>query len=89
VYAKPVFLIPACNFGPAYGECRLLNTYPRPVNCEFIVHGQTRLGSHINGFQYIMLYQGMFAWYNVQANNPYIDPIIFLTANANCNTFGR
>ena len=87
--ARPVFLVPTCNWGPAYGECRLWNTSRMVVGCELITQGQTRMGSYINLPRYDVLYQGMTMWTSVNANNPYIDPIVFMSATAICNTMGR
>ena len=87
--AEYVFLFPSCRFNQAYGECRLWNTSGKEVACNFNTRGQTMSGSTIYLPQYVFLYQGMFASASVRANNPALDPITFLTANANCNTFGR
>ena len=87
--ARPVFLIPTCNWGPAYGECRLWNTSGEVVGCELLTFGQTRSGASINLPRYDVLYQGMTSWTSIRANNPYIDPIVFMSATAICSTLGR
>jgi hypothetical protein len=84
--AEPVFLYPFCNYGPASGECTLNNTSGKNVTCNIQAQGQTRNGSMLSGFQYVMLYPGMFAWVRVNAYNPVNDPIVYLSATAFCNT---
>lgn len=85
-FAEPVFLFPTCNYYPEYGECRLWNTSGKEVTCNFNMTSSTRMGSSINGYQYVVLYQGMIAYQYARANNPRLDPIVYLNANAFCNT---
>lgn len=84
--ASPVILYPYCYSNPSMGECSLSNTTGRPISCNFQVRGQTRNGSMPYAYQYVILYPGMYAWGRVFSNNPAIDPIIYTSATAFCNT---
>jgi hypothetical protein len=86
VSAAPVFLYPNCHNNPAFGECTLVNTTGKIVTCSIQAHGQTLRGARINGFEYVTLYQGMYAWIRVFAYNPNVDPLVYVRADAFCNT---
>jgi predicted lipase len=83
LFAESVFLFPNCN--TYNGECTLVNTSGKDVNCTIQVRGQTKSGRHVSAFEYKTLYQGMFAWVRVNAYD-INDPITYLQANASCNT---
>jgi len=85
-WSAPVFLFPTCNWSPAGGECTLINTSGQDVTCNIHANAQTRRGSYITAYDYRVLYQGMFAWVRVYANDPQQDPIVYMSANAFCNT---
>lgn len=85
VQAEPVFLWPSCTYGPTSGECTLWNTSGKDISCNIRATAQTKNGSYINAYDYRVLYQGMFAWVRVYANDSN-DPIVHLSANAFCNT---
>ena len=83
--AQSVFLVPNCFTNPAVGECSVVNTTNRIVTCRLQAHGQTMHGAYLNAFEYVTLYQGMYAWVRVYANNPSIDPLVVVRADAFCN----
>ena len=85
VSAQPVFIIPNCYTGPAVGECTVVNTTGKVVTCSLQAHGQTMHGGMLNAFQYVTLYQGMYAWVRVYASNPNQDPLVSVRADAFCN----
>ncbi|MBC7538613.1 MAG: hypothetical protein H7281_07320 [Bacteriovorax sp.] len=84
--ARPVFLFPNCYNGPAVGECSLVNNTGDVVTCNIEARGQTRRGAMMTAFEYATLYQGMYAWVRMYATNPNVDPLVYVTANAFCNT---
>ena len=85
-YAAPVFIYPICYNGPAVGECHLVNNTGKVIACNIQARGQTVHGIMINAFEYATLYQGMFASVTVYANNPMLDPLVYVRADAFCNT---
>lgn len=86
VSAYPVFLFPSCFNGPSMGECHLINTSREIVNCSIQAQGQTMRGGLVTAFENVTLYQGMYAWIRVYAYNPGFDPLVFMRADAFCNT---
>jgi hypothetical protein len=83
--AGPVFLYPTCSYGPAGGECTLFNSSGKDISCNIHARAQTQRGSYITAYDYRILYQGQFAWVRVYANNPQMDPIVYINATAFCN----
>jgi hypothetical protein len=81
-----VFLYPNCYWNPASGQCTLTNYSGQDVVCHFTVRARSLRGYQFNGYQYRVLYRGMSAWAYVYANNPSVDPIVHMTATAQCNT---
>lgn len=84
ISAQSVFLQPQCRYNSAEAECRLWNTSGRQVTCDMHIRIQTRNGLY-NDYRHMYLFQGQMSYYNVRANNPQIDPITYITANAFCN----
>lgn len=86
VQAETVFVFPRCSYSASNGECTIHNNSGKDITCTIRATARTRKGSFLNTYDYRVLYQGMFAWVRVYANNPTVDPIISLQAHANCNT---
>ena len=77
------------NCNVAYGvggSCQVFNQLPRPIQCYISARGQTRFGAWINLNGQGIIYPGHQAYVTVNANNPNIDPLLFVQANANCIT---
>lgn len=66
------------------GSCQVYNQFPRPIQCKIAAQGQTQSGAWVNLFGQGMIYPGQTAWVNVNANNPNIDPLLYVQARANC-----
>lgn len=74
-----------CNFNQAHGECSVYNDTPNTISCRINIFGQVRSGATFNGFEFATLYPGQYAYAYVNANNPYIDPLVIVRGNATCN----
>ena len=68
------------------GACQVVNQLPAPIQCNISAQGQTQSGAWANLFGQGTVYPGQSAIVYVNANNPYIDPLIFIQAQANCST---
>ncbi|MDO9183986.1 MAG: hypothetical protein Q7U04_16345 [Bacteriovorax sp.] len=84
--AAPVFVYPTCNYGSYSGECTIYNTSGHTITCNLQMRAQVKSGASINTSEFMTLYQGMFGSSRVYVNNPSVDPLVYLTANAYCNT---
>lgn len=68
------------------GSCEVVNQLPTPIACQLSAQGQTQSGAWMNLYGQGYIYPGQVSWVNVSANNPYIDPLLFVQAQANCQT---
>lgn len=68
------------------GACQIVNRLPMPIGCKISAQGQTQSGAWANLFGQGTVYPGQSAWVYVNANNPYIDPLLFVQAQASCFT---
>ena len=73
-----------CEFVPAEGRCTVLNQWARPIRCELFARGQVSSGAYLNESVAGVLLPGQWAYVTVYANNPEVDPLVFVTGNANC-----
>jgi hypothetical protein len=67
------------------GECSVVNESNFPARCQLQIQGRTSMGYTFNGFENVFLYPGQNAWAYVYANNPMIDPLVFVGGYATCN----
>lgn len=68
----------------ATAACTVYNQFPRPIYCQLNGNGQTQSGAYVNlyGNGWVAPYDSANLF--IKANNPYIDPLVFVNANANC-----
>jgi hypothetical protein len=73
-----------CHFDPSYGECSVVNDTQMPVKCKLQIQGRTSMGYTYNGFEFVFLYPGQYAYAYVYANNPMVDPLVQVSGSAQC-----
>jgi hypothetical protein len=83
---RPVFLYPRCYWNYSSGECVLQNYSGEDVVCHFNVKARSSRGHQFSNYQYRVLYRGMGAYTRVYANNPQVDPLVHMSATAQCST---
>ena len=83
---ESVFIYPTCFATPTMGECTLMNSSDKVVNCNVQMQGVTRNGRFVSGYQSVTLYQRATETVNLYVYGPFNDPLMNVTANANCNT---
>lgn len=74
-----------CHFDQSYGECSVINNTQTPIRCRLQIQGRTSMGYSYTGFEMAYLYPGQYAYAYVYANNPMIDPLVFVNGSAQCN----
>jgi hypothetical protein len=82
--AQAFFLQADCRFDMAQGECEVVNQTYQPIYCDLRAQGITRSGFYANGFVNGWIMPGQTAYVYVNANNPYIDPLVNVNGSANC-----
>lgn len=68
----------------ARAVCEVCNHQGSPMLCEIRSRGLTSRGAWINNRGRGVIQAGQCATTWVQANNPYIDPLVDASASANC-----
>ena len=74
---------------PQRAQVQVVNSYGRPIICNGSLNGQFSSGGNLNAWmngQFIPAGQNRFLFVN--ANNPYMDPIVYAQANINCEFAG-
>lgn len=74
-----------CNINSATARCEVYNYLNQPVYCEATAQGITRYGfyAEVSGEAWIL--PGHSLYLNVNANNPFIDPLIEASAFTDCH----
>jgi hypothetical protein len=73
-----------CQFNQSQGVCQVFNQWTTPIYCSLKAQGQTNYGVWANAFINATIYPGDYAYVYVNANNPYMDPLVFVQGSANC-----
>lgn len=81
-----IFLRAQCNFNQFQGECSVVNHTNMTLQCHLEAQGRTYSGFYANAFVNAFLYPGQNAWVYVNSNNGYVDPLVFVSGSANCQS---
>ncbi len=73
-----------CQFNRSVGQCSVYNNWGVPVFCTLRAQGQVASGAYGYAYEQATIYPGSYAYVYVYANNPMIDPLVFVTGNASC-----
>ena len=68
----------------AYAQATVQNSYNRPIYCKGYVYGRTYSGFEGKSWMDTWVYPGQFAYINVYAQSPQIDPMTNGWANIKC-----
>jgi len=74
-----------CQFNRSVGQCSVYNSWGVPVYCTLRAQGQVASGAYGYAYENVTVYPGSYAYVYVYANNPVIDPLVFVTGNATCS----
>lgn len=85
--SQAFFMNTQCYFDRARGECTAFNHTPRTITCQLTIQGRTASGAFFNGFEFVTLYPGQYAWAYVYAQNPMYDPLVFVNGTAQCQYY--
>jgi hypothetical protein len=75
-----------CQFNPFHGECSVVNDSYNMASCQLQIQGRTFSGAFYTGHENVILYPGQSAYAYVNANNGQIDPLVYVSGFANCQT---
>ena len=73
-----------CQFNAFHGECTAVNDSNFVIRCQLHIEGRTRSGATSNAQEDVFLYPGQNAYAYVNANNGYVDPLVYVNGYANC-----
>lgn len=74
-----------CTFNQANGHCIVWNNFNRPIFCHIQARALTSAGFWADIWENGLIYPGQSGYANINANNPYVDPIVHVEGHANCN----
>lgn len=73
-----------CSFSQFQGQCSVLNYTNYPLRCNLYAQGRTSSGFNANAYEFVNLYPGQNAYVYINANNGYVDPLVYVSGYANC-----
>jgi hypothetical protein len=75
-----------CNYNSAHGECSVINNTPNPIRCSLHIDGRTASGATGFANEVAVLYPNQYAYAYINANNPALDPLVYVNGYANCKS---
>lgn len=82
--ANAFFVQAQCQFNSATGSCAVFNQWATPIACQLQAEGQVSSGVWGSAWENAYIYPGQYGYVYVNANNPWIDPLVFVRGYANC-----
>lgn len=82
--ANAFYVQAQCQFNSATGTCAVFNQWATPIACSMAAEGQVASGAWGSVWENAYIYPGQYGYVYVNANNPWIDPLIFVRGYANC-----
>jgi hypothetical protein len=82
--ANAFYIQAQCQFTGAVGTCAVFNQWATPIACSLQAEGQVSSGVWGSAWENAYIYPGQYGYVYVNANNPWIDPLVFVRGFANC-----